>query len=67
MSSSPDFWSRVGARPPGSGVGGHAVAQHLAATERSAWLAPGRDDQRVRSWTAMAGANDGSVGNASAE
>ena len=30
----------------------------LEAAERSAWLAPWNDQQRVRSWTAMAGAAD---------
>lgn len=37
---------------------GNAISRPLDDVERSAWLAPWRDEQRVRSWTAMAGAAD---------
>ncbi len=37
---------------------GKAISRPLDDAERSAWLAPWRDEQRVRSWTAMAGAAD---------
>lgn len=35
-----------------------AISRPLDDAERSAWLAPWNDEQRVRSWTAMAGAAD---------
>lgn len=35
-----------------------AIARPLEVAERDAWLAPWRDEDRVRSWTAMAGAAD---------
>ncbi|MEP6953367.1 MAG: alpha/beta fold hydrolase [Solirubrobacteraceae bacterium] len=35
-----------------------AIARPLDVAERDAWLAPWRDEDRVRSWTAMAGAAD---------
>jgi len=37
---------------------GKAISRPLDDAERSAWLSPWRDEQRVRSWTAMAGAAD---------
>jgi len=37
---------------------GTAISRPLDDAERSAWLAPWNDQQRVRSWTAMAGAAD---------
>jgi len=37
---------------------GKAISRPLEAAERCAWLAPWNDEQRVRSWTAMAGPPD---------